>query len=65
MAFVSATVYGTARIGLDLETEHVLGIVTPLWIYIFGQGIADHGKGKAEIEGAPRSSLPSLELPKE
>lgn len=52
MAFVSAIVWGVAKAGLDMETEHVIGIVTPLWAYIFGQSLADHGKEKALAEKA-------------
>jgi len=60
MAFISAVVWGVAKAGLDMETEHVAGVVAPLWVYIFGQGISDHGKGKAEVEGgATPKALPA------
>jgi hypothetical protein len=50
MAFISALVWGVAKVGLDLPTEHVAGLVAPLWAYIFGQGISDLGKGKKQAE---------------
>lgn len=54
MAFISAGVWALGKAGLDMDTETLAGIVSPLWVYIFGQGIADHGKGKEEkkLEGA-------------
>jgi hypothetical protein len=59
MAFISAGVWALGKAGLDMDTETLAGIVSPLWVYIFGQGIADHGKGKEEkkIEGAEKAAL--------
>lgn len=50
MAFVSILVWVVAKAGLDLSTEQLLPIVGPLWLYIFGQGIADLGKEKAKVD---------------
>ena len=51
-ALVSALVWGIGKVGLDLPTEAVAGIVAPLMAFILGQGIADHGKEAAKIEAA-------------
>ena len=50
MAFISALVWVVGKAGFNVDTEIMLGAVSPLWGYIFGQGIADHGKSKAEVE---------------
>lgn len=52
-AAVAAIVWLGGKAGLDLNNEELLGAVTPLWAYIIGQGIADHGKGKAQFEQPP------------
>ena len=36
--------------GLDLPTDSVMAILSPIMAYIIGQGIADAGKEKAKIE---------------
>lgn len=33
-----------AKIGLDMDTEAVLAVVSPVVAYILGQGAADFGK---------------------
>ncbi len=50
MAILSGAVWLIGKVGLELDTEELAGAVGPLWAYIFAQGIADHGKSKAEIE---------------
>lgn len=50
MAFISAGVWALGHAGLEMDPVTLGGIVTPLWVYIFGQGVADHGKGKVEKE---------------
>jgi len=47
MAFVSILVWVVAKAGLDLSAEQILPIVGPLWLYVFGQAVADMGKSKA------------------
>lgn len=49
VAAVAALVWGAGRFGLDLDKEELLGVVTPLWAYVLGQGIADHGKEAAKL----------------
>ncbi len=39
-----------AELGLDMDTETILTILSPLMAYVVGQGIADHGKEKAKVE---------------
>lgn len=43
-ALVSAAVWIAAKAGWNLNTEELLGAVTPFWAYIIGQGIADTKK---------------------
>lgn len=52
MAFISMAVWVVGRLGLDVDVDVLAGAVAPLWAYIFGQGIADHGKTRAQIESA-------------
>jgi len=54
-AAISAAVWAGGRLGLHLDNETLLGAVTPLWAYIVGQGIADHGKESALIAAAPKA----------
>lgn len=48
---MSAALWGLGRIGLKLEAEDLLPMVGPLWLYVFGQGLADFGKSAALKEG--------------
>ena len=50
MAFISAVTWLVAKAGFDMDTEILIGVVSPLWAYIFAQGVADHGKGKEEVK---------------
>lgn len=36
--------------GLELPTESVMAILSPIMAYVLGQGVADIGKEKAKIE---------------
>jgi hypothetical protein len=54
-AIVAVIVWIAAKAGFSLDSGELLGAVTPLWAYIIGQGIADHGKSKAQIE-APKEA---------
>lgn len=48
-------VAGVAKLGVDLDDEAVLIIISPLMAYILGTGLQDFGKEKAKIaaNGAP------------
>ena len=50
MAIASAIVAGVAKLGLELDTEAVLTIITPLVSFVIGQGVADLGKEAAKVE---------------
>lgn len=50
VALVAAVVWLAGKFGAHLDSETLLGAVTPLWAYVLGQGIADHGKEAAKIE---------------
>ncbi len=56
MAFISAAVWLGAKAGLDLDAAELLPAIAPMWAYIFAQGIADHGKSKAEVEKGDSAS---------
>lgn len=66
MAFISAGVWALGKAGLDMDTETLAGIVSPLWVYIFGQGVADMGKGKEEkkLEAADAKEAKAAAAPK-
>ena len=49
-AVIAVVVMVGAEIGLDLDTEALLAIVSPLIAYILGQGIADHGKEAEKLK---------------
>lgn len=53
-AAAAAVVWLAGKGGLNLNTEELLGAVTPLWAYIIAQGAADWGKSKAQLE-APKA----------
>lgn len=50
MAVLSAVVWLVGKVGFDLDVEDLAGAVGSLWVYIFGQGVADHGKGALEAQ---------------
>lgn len=52
-AVLAGVVWVAGRFGLSLNSEELLGAVTPLWAYILGQGVADLGKAK-QVE-APKA----------
>lgn len=48
-----------AKLGIELDTDAVAIIISPILAYIIGQGVADHGKSRAQeivkafsVEGA-------------
>jgi len=44
MALVAGIVWGVAKLGFQVDTETVAGIVSPLVAYILGQSYVDHAK---------------------
>ena len=49
---VGLLVSGAGKYGLEIPTEELTTVLSPLLAYIVGQGIADVGKEKARIEKA-------------
>lgn len=52
MAILASLAYAGGKFGLEMNAGELAGVVGPLWVYVFGQGIADLGKGRAEAEAA-------------
>lgn len=50
-AVLAGVVWVAGRFGGNLNSEELLGAVSPLWAYIIAQGAADFGKAK-QIEAA-------------
>jgi hypothetical protein len=50
MAFISAAVWAVGKAGFHVETNVMLGVVSPLWGYIFGQAVTDIGKSAKQEE---------------
>ena len=51
-ALASMVVAVLGSLGLDLDTETLMAILSPMMAYIIGQGVADHGKEKAKVEAS-------------
>lgn len=49
-AVVGLIVAVAAKVGLDLDTEALLTVLSPILTYIAGQAMADIGKEKAKAE---------------
>ena len=49
-AFATMIAAALAKFGLDISTDELIPILTPLVAYIVGQGIADTGKERAKVE---------------
>ena len=41
---------GNEAFGWNLKPDELIGLLSPLMIYVVGQGVADHGKEKAKVE---------------
>ena len=51
VAMIVGLVVGFAgKYGLELPTEELTAVLSPVLAYILGQGVADAGKEKARIE---------------
>ena len=57
MAVVGVVVAIAAKIGLNLDTEVVMLIVSPILAFIGAQGVADIGKEKARVESSDKTGL--------
>ena len=52
MSVLAVVASVAALFGWDLPVDTVALIVSPLWLYVFGQSIADHGKEAALVGAA-------------
>lgn len=50
MAITSGLAAGAARLGWNVDAETVGLFLSPFVAYIIGQGVADHGKGAAQVK---------------
>lgn len=46
-AVIGVAVGFIAKLGIELDTDAVALIISPILAYIVGQGVADHGKSRA------------------
>lgn len=53
MAILGMVAMAAAKLGFELDTEAAFVIVSPLLTAILGQGIADQGKGAAQVAPPP------------
>jgi hypothetical protein len=51
-AIASAGVTAAMHFGIEIPLDATIAVIGPVWVAILGQGVADLGKGKAEIEAA-------------
>jgi len=50
VAGIAGVVVGlAAKLGLDLQTDEIIAILSPLMVAITGQAVADAGKEKAKL----------------
>jgi hypothetical protein len=49
-AVLAGLAWAGGKFGLQLSTEDLVPLVGPLWLYVFGQGLADFGKSAKQLE---------------
>lgn len=49
-AALSGLLWAGGKLGLHLTAAELAPIVGPLWLYVFGQGLADIGKEAAKVK---------------
>jgi len=54
-AALAGIVWLVGKAGFHESTEDLAPIVGPLWLYVFGQGLADFGKSAAQEAAKPAS----------
>ena len=47
------------KYGLELPTEELIAVLSPLIAYIFSQGLADIGKERAKVDAQPPPNRPA------
>jgi hypothetical protein len=58
-AVLAGIVWAIGKVGLHATAEELAPFVGPLWLYIFGQGLADFGKSAAEATAKPPTVPPA------
>lgn len=58
-AVIGLIVALAAEFGLELDTEAIMAIVSPIIAYILGQGVADIGKEKAIVDATLKPKPPT------
>jgi hypothetical protein len=54
-AVLAGAAWALAKVGFDMPPEEIAPIVGPLWLYVFGQGLADFGsKGRAPADAGSK-----------
>ncbi len=54
-ALLAGLAWGLGKLGLKMSSEEIGGIVTPLLVYILGQGVADISKPAALPPAEPKA----------
>jgi hypothetical protein len=49
-ALIAGAAWAAGRIGWNIDPAQMTAAITPLLAYIIAQGVADHGKGAAEVK---------------
>lgn len=62
-AIVSVVGWAVGRFGLKINIDDIVLMLTPIWLYIFGQGMADVGKSKAQIDAPLEPAAPEAAKP--
>ena len=55
-AVLACVAWLLGKLGLHLDNDELLGAVLPLWTYVIGQAIADHGKEAAKVTAGMAAS---------
>ena len=55
-AIAGAIVALVAKLGVEMETESVMAVITPILAFVVGQGIADAGKEAKKVENGSSST---------
>lgn len=54
MAVVATIVAAAGKLGLELPTDTVALLMTPLLTYVAAQGLADYGKNAAKVDAVAK-----------
>lgn len=62
-AVLACVAWLLGKLGLHLDNDELLGAVLPLWTYVIGQAIADHGKESAKATAGMATSPTATSSP--